>query len=391
MTSDRPLRIAVVAGEESGDVLGADLVAALARASQRRTELVGVGGRHLQALGLAPIFDPAEIAIMGLSAVLRDLPRLALRIGQTARAIAAARPDCLVTIDSPAFNLRVAKKVRGLAPEIPIVKYVCPSVWAWGPGRAAKMRAYTDHVLCVLPFEVGELERLGGPPGTYVGHRLAHDPGVAAAAARQRARSADAGERTLLVLPGSRRGEVRGHIDLFARTVEVLARRGVAPRLVIPTVPHVEPLVREAVRGWPHRPEIVLEAERKWQVFGEADAALSVSGTVLLELALCGVPTLSCYRMDLGMRLASGLVTVWSAALPNLIADRPMVPEFINDSARPETLARYLELMLEDTPLRRWALEGFEEVRRRMATERPAGEIAAEVVLRHVRGEGPPG
>ncbi|HRP78868.1 MAG TPA: lipid-A-disaccharide synthase, partial [Aquamicrobium sp.] len=153
MSAARPLRIGIVAGEESGDLLGADLIAALSRLTGRPVELVGVGGRHLGSAGLTPLFDGSEIALMGITAVLRDLPRLMRRIGQTASAIAAAKPDCLITIDSPDFSLRVARKVRAAAPKIPIIHYVCPSVWAWRPGRAPAMRAYVDRVLCVLPFE----------------------------------------------------------------------------------------------------------------------------------------------------------------------------------------------------------------------------------------------
>jgi len=178
----RPLKIAIVAGEESGDLLGADLIEALRRESGSDVELLGVGGRGLIAQGLESIFDAEEIALMGVSAIVRDLPRLIRRIGQTAKAVADAGPDCLITIDSPEFSLRVAKKVRALAPSIPIIHYVCPSVWAWRPGRAPAMRPHVDEVLCLLPFEPAELERLGGPAGTFVGHRLASDPNILAAA-----------------------------------------------------------------------------------------------------------------------------------------------------------------------------------------------------------------
>ena len=169
------LRLAIVAGEESGDLLGADLVAAL-KASGQDVTLTGVGGAHLQAEGLVTLFDPAEIALMGLSAIVRSLPRLMRRIRQTAAAILAAKPDVLVIIDSPEFTHRVAKRVRAADPSIRIVNYVCPSVWAWRPERAPAMRAYVDLVLCLLPFAPAELARLGGPDGVYVGHRLANDP-----------------------------------------------------------------------------------------------------------------------------------------------------------------------------------------------------------------------
>lgn len=383
----RPLKIAVVAGEESGDLLGADMVGAL-RASGRDVRLVGVGGRHLGALGLVSLFDASEIALMGLSAVLRQLPRLMRRIGQTADAIVRERPDCLVTIDSPDFALRVAKKVRAADPSIPIVHYVCPSVWAWRPGRAPAMRPYVDRILCLLPFEPAELERLGGPPGTFVGHRLGSDPGVLRAARMQaepRGLSLDR-EKTLLVLPGSRRGEVRKLVEPFGETVSVLRARGHRLRLLLPTVPHVAEAVRSAVRDWPQQPEIVMDPAGKWQAFGEADAALIASGTVSLELALSGVPMISCYKLDPVMRLAQGLVQVWSGVLPNLIADQPIVPEAYNRYVQPPTLARYLEALWNDTDMRRWQKNGFEEVRRLMATERPAGEIAAGAVTDVVKG-----
>ena len=172
MTDRGPLKIALVAGEESGDLLGADIVAALQAATGREVRLVGLGGRHLVRQGLVPLFDASEIAVMGLAAVVADLPRLMRRIGETARAIVAESPDCLVTIDSPDFTLRVARKVRAANPSIPIIHYVCPSVWAWRPGRAPAMKPHVDQILCILPFEPDELQRLGGPPGTFVGHRL---------------------------------------------------------------------------------------------------------------------------------------------------------------------------------------------------------------------------
>jgi lipid-A-disaccharide synthase len=387
MAGDRPLKIAIVAGEESGDLLGADIVQALRRATGRDVQLVGLGGRHLQGLGLAPLFDASEIALMGLSAILRDLPRLMRRIGQTANAIVSEKPDCLITIDSPDFSLRVARKVRAADPAIPIIHYVCPSVWAWRPGRAPAMKPYVDHILCILPFEVKELERLGGPPGTYVGHRLTHDPGVRAAARAQGLPRDLSGDRvkTLLVLPGSRRGEVRRLIAPFGETISILRARGHRLRLLLPTVPHVADLVRSSVAGWDDKPEIILDPQRKWQAFGEADVALIASGTVSLELALSGVPMLSCYKFDPFMRMAQGLIKVWSAALPNLITDQPLVPEGYDRYVRPVSIAHYIEALWSDTHMRRWQKDGFAEMTRRMETSRPAGDLAADIVLSHIK------
>ncbi len=387
MAAERPLKIAVVAGEESGDLLGADLVRALAEATGREVRLVGVGGRHLGALGLASYFDAGEIALMGVSAVLRNLPRLIRRIGRTAKAIAAEAPDCLITIDSPDFSLRVARKLHALAPDVPVVHYVCPSVWAWRPGRAAAMASFVDHVLCILPFEVEALKRLHGPAATYVGHRLTSEPGVLKAAEMQAAGRDLAPDRvkTLLLLPGSRRSEVGRLLEPFGKTVSILKARGHRLRLMLPTVPHVAGLVREGVASWDQQPEIVVEPDRKWQAFGLADAALIASGTVSLELALSGVPMVSTYKLDPGARALQRFITTWTGLLPNLIADRPIVPEAYNEYVRPPALARYIEALWADTGMRQWQVQGFEEVRRRMRTDHPAGEIAAEAVLRAMR------
>jgi len=382
----KPVRVAVVAGEESGDILAADVVRALRAKTGAPVELVGVGGHHLEGEGLKSLFDPAEIALMGFSAVIRDLPRLIRRIGQTARMIMEAKPDCLLTVDIPDFSLRVARKVRAAAPTIPIVHYVCPSVWAWRPGRAPAMKPHVDHVLCLLPFEPEALERLGGPPGTFVGHRLMHEPGlVAATDAQQRrgARSND-GPKTLLVLPGSRKGEVGRLMAPFRETVEILRSRGNKLRLLLPTVPNVRKIVEAETADWADRPEIITDVEGKWGAFAEADAALCASGTVTLEVALAGVPLLSCYKLDPIAKVLTFLLTGWSASLPNLIADRPIVPEFYNDQVRPGQLSHWLEALLADTELRRWQTEGFAEVRRRLSADRPAGEIAAEVVVKAV-------
>jgi lipid-A-disaccharide synthase len=379
----RPLRIAIIAGEESGDLLGADLVRALAAASGRSVELVGIGGEHLQALGLRSLFDPGEIALMGIGAVLAGLPRLVRRISQAADAIVAAKPDCLLTIDVPDFSLRVSAKVRRMAAGIPAVHYVCPSVWAWRPERAAAMAAHVDHVLCILPFEVAELERLSGPPATYVGHRLAHEPALAAAAVAQRDRPLrkPGDPATLLVLPGSRRSEVARLLRPFGEAVEILRERGTTLELLLPTVPHVEDAVRAETAGWRVGPAILRGAEAKYRAFGRADAALAASGTVTLELALARVPMVACYKTDPLFRVVLSMVKVWTASLPNLIADRQVVPEHYDQFVRPGMLARQLEQLMVDTPARAAQIEGFDLVAANMATERPAGEIAAEAVL----------
>lgn len=383
-----PLRVAVIAGEESGDTLGADLVRALARQAGRSVELIGVGGRKLQEQGLRSLFNADEIAIMGFSAVLRDLPRLLSRIRSTAKAVAEAKPDCLITIDSPDFGLRVAKKVRALSPDIPIIHYVCPSVWAWRPSRAIEMRPYVDHVLCLLPFEPAELDRLGGPEGTFVGHRLANDPVIREAALSQLGGARQSEPKKLLLLPGSRRGEVTRLMPVFGETVSFLKSAGHSVELLLPTVPHVAGLVKEASADWAIKPEIITDEKRKWQAFGQGDAALACSGTVALELALARVPFVAVYRTEFLVRvLAPFLLKVWSASLPNLIAGWPVVPEYFNQYVRPELLSRLLPRLWNETPTRLGQRQGFAQVAEALSTPTPSGELAARVVLNTIQAK----
>lgn len=380
----RPIRIAIVVGEESGDNLGADLVAAL-KAGAGDVELVGVGGPGLRAHGLQSLFDPDEIALMGFTAVIAKLPRLVGLISTTARAIVDARPDCLVIIDSPDFTHRVARKVKKALPDLPVINYVCPSVWAWRPGRAAAMRGYVDHVLALLPFEPRAVADLDGPACTYVGHPLVASAEVAAARKAQEARRRDRANPTLLILPGSRRSEVSRLLEPFGETVARLAERGTDWQIVVPAVDHVEPMIRAASASWAITPRIVTGRQAKWEAFGTADAALAASGTVLLELALAGVPMISTYRTDVIGRVATRFITAWSAALPNLVADYPVVPEYYNDYVRPSWLARALERLAADTPERIAQTAAFGHIRATMATSRPSGELAARVVLDHIK------
>lgn len=386
MNGSRPLRIGIVAGEESGDLLAADLVDELRKRTGRDIMLCGVGGRHLEAKGLKPLFDGSEIALMGISAVVRDLPRLLKRIGQVAHAIAEFEPDCVLTIDSPAFCLRVAGRIKARAPTVPIIHYVCPSVWGWAPWRAPRMKTQVDHVLCLLPFEPAELERLDGPPGTFVGHRLASHPAVLDIARSRESRKPDGSPPTLLVLPGSRRSEVARLLDPFGQTVKLLADRGNEFSIIVPTLPKLRESIEQAAVNWPVRPSIVIGDEAKWEAFAAADVALAASGTVTLELALAGVPLISCYRTDWMMRQARRLITTWAGALPNLIADRVIVPEYYDEYLRPARLVREIEQLWQDTPARRAQMDGFQQVRAALSTDRPAREIAGDVVLAQIEG-----
>lgn len=379
----RALKVGVVAGEVSGDLLGGDLIAALKAAHGGPVDLIGVGGDALAAQGLASLFDFSELSIMGLTQVLARLPNLIGRINQTAAAIVAARPDVLVIIDSPDFTHRVAKKVRAALPDLPIIDYVCPSVWAWKEYRATAMLAYVDHVLAVLPFEPEAMKRLGGPETTFVGHRLTDDPSLLKVRGIRAERPAKVKheEKTILLLPGSRSAEIKALLPVFGEAArEFVARNGKA-RFLLPTVPRQEKLVRELAAALPVKPEITVDAESKWAAFAEADAAIAASGTVILELALSNVPVVSAYKADWLITLMSKRIKIWSGALPNLIADYPVVPEYINEVVRPGSLCRWAERLSSNTTQRYAMMEGFDLTWQRLQVPVPPGEAAAGVVL----------
>lgn len=376
------LKLAVIAGEVSGDLLGADLVKSLRPLVNGNLCLIGVGGEGLEAEGLNSLFDYSELSIMGISQVLARLPKLIVRIRQTAKAIIAARPDILVIIDSPDFTHRVARIVRKSLPDLPVVNYVCPSVWAWKPERAVNMRPYVDHVLAVLPFEPEVMQHLGGPPTTYVGHRLASDANVLSVRARQRDKnSVNTDTATCLLLPGSRGSEISRLLPAFGETAQELRARHPNMRFLLPTVPRQEMLVRQITASWTVKPEISVGAAAKWQAFAQADAAIAASGTVILELALAGIPVVSTYKADWIIRLMHKRIKIWTAAIPNLVADYAIVPEYLNEAIRAGALSRWMERLTENTLERQAMLEGFRTVAQRMATDRPPGETAAQVVL----------
>lgn len=370
------LKLYFVVGEESGDILGANLISELAKLDPA-IQPVGLGGSRMQSAGVQSLFDISDISVMGISAVAGKLPTLLKRIRQTVADVRSKKPDVLVLIDSPEFSYRVARKVRTAAPSIKIVKYVAPSVWAWRPGRARKIRPYIDHILAILPFEPEVLKKLGGPDATYVGHPLASEiPGVASKSKRK-----CASPPVLVALPGSRTGEVKRLLPVIQDTLVALQERGNTFKVVIPAVPKLVQEIRKETAQWPFDPEVVTGDEARKQAFRDGDIALSASGTVTLELALYKVPTISIYKLDgLAMRIRH-LLTGWTASLPNLVADYPIVPEKFNEYAHPQYIARMIERLCVDEHERRQQLQGFDIVEERLRQETPGTTLAAEKIL----------
>lgn len=348
----------------------------------------GVGGLEMTAAGLTSRFEMADLTVMGLTEVLPRLPLLVRRIRETADDVVAWRPDALVTIDSPDFTLRVAARARKALPGLKVVHYVAPSVWAWRPGRAAKMARHVDHVLALLPFEPPYMHA-AGMGCDFVGHPVAgRAVPVADAVTVFRARHGLAdGQRTLLMAPGSRRGEVRRLLPDFKLVVERLRHTHRDLAVVVPVAETVDRDVRAAMAGL--APPVVLlpaaagEGE-KHLAFAAADAALCASGTVVLELAAAGTPMVTAYRTTwLTAQIVRRVVRVNTANLINLISGEGIVPEFLQEFVNPNSLTAAVDALLSDPDAGARQVAAFADVMRQLGRGgAPPAERAARSVLR---------
>lgn len=351
MTSDTDkFRLFIIAGEHSGDALGAKLIASLSRRLGNGLDMRGVGGDAMEREGLVSDFPMSDVAVMGPVAILKALPLILKRVYGTVDHAVAFDPDAVVIIDSPEFTHPIAKRIKKRRPDIPVIDYVCPSVWAWRQGRAKKMLRYVDHVLGLLPFEPDAMRRLGGPPCTYVGHPLAERlPWMAALDPTQLRTELGLkpGRPIVVVLPGSRRSEVTRLIEPFGDAIRGLLERGSTPEVIVPVVESVRPLVEAGIKGWPLRPHLITGEEAKFQAFKLADVALAASGTVTLELALVGTPMIVAYKVD---PLATGiryLLKIHSVVLPNLMLGGNAFPEFLQEDCTGEKLADALAAIID--------------------------------------------
>lgn len=392
----RPLSISIVAAEESGDALGAALARALINREAGAVKLSGVGGHAMAAAGIVSPFAIDELSIIGLTAIPQRLPRIFRRIRETALAVVAARADALVIVDSPDFTHRVARRVRRLAPSLPILDYVSPSVWAWRPGRASAMRDYVDQVLAILPFEPAIHVELGGPPCTYVGHPLIESIGeLRPNADEARRRLAD--PPLILALPGSRSNEIRRLAGIFGDAIARLNARVGPIDLAIPTVPNVAAQLREAVAGWTVQPRIVVDPAEKGAAFRNARAALAASGTVTLELALSGVPMVAAYRLHAIEAIIARLIRLQaklpSVILANLVVGENIVPELLQEDCTPDKLVAALLPLVSDTPERRRQTAAYRRLDDIMGIGAiaPSAQAAAIVLDVARRGRSPAG
>ena len=346
-----PVKLFLIAGEPSGDRLGVALMAGLK--SLAAVEFQGIAGPLMQAEGMTSLFPMEELSVMGIAEVLPKYFHLKRRIRETAAAVLASGSEAMVTIDSPDFCLRVAAIVKAARPDFRTIHYVAPSVWAWRPGRAAKMARVIDHVLALLPFEPPYMTA-AGMTCDFVGHPVVAEP---LASDAERAAFVGSGP-LLLALPGSRRGEVTRLAPVFGEVVARLKDRHPDLRVALPTVRGVAGLVRALTAGWVVPPQIIEDPALKRGVFAAADVALAASGTVSLELAANACPMVIAYDMHpLTLWLMRRAALIDTVTLVNLVSETRVVPEFIGPDCRADRIAPALEAVLADPQAQKAAME----------------------------------
>ena len=342
------LKIMLVAAEASGDALGAGLAKALKTRLGADVSFVGVGGPKMAAEGVVSPFDIAELSILGWIEGLKAYGLVKRRVADTVALAKAERPDAVVLIDSWGFTIRVAKALREVLPDVPLIKYVGPQVWASRPGRAKTLAASVDHLLSLYSFDAPWFER-EGLPTTVVGSQALHVDMAGADGARFRAaRGIAADAPLLLVLPGSRPSEITRMTPVFEATVKRLKAANPLLEIAVVAAGTVAADVAGRVAAWPFRAHLVQEAD-KYDAMKAANVALATSGTVSTELALAGAPMVIAYKIDgLSYVLMKNLVTAKHITLFNIAADERIAPEFIQNDATPEKLAEAVGRLLSD-------------------------------------------
>jgi len=369
--------IYLITGEQSGDVLGARLMHAI-RARRPDVTFAGIGGGAMAEQGLVSLFPIRSLALMGFAEILPKILELRTLLQRTIADIKARAPDVVVTIDSPGFTLRVLKALQPTT--LKRAHYVAPQVWAWRENRVKHYPGLWDELLCLLPFEPAFFAR-HNLSARFVGHPVLESGTETGNAARFRQNHALKPDETIVtIMPGSRQTEVSRLLPVLEETIQRL------PDRIVPVVPLAGPVVdvvRDRTRSWPIRPILVSDPEDKHDAFAASAAALTKSGTSTLELALANVPMLVTYRVNpVSAVIARKLIKVKYASLLNLLLDRPVVPELLQQDSRPDRLAAELHRLLNDPVAVAQQREGFAQA---LAMLRPPSgapsDCAAEAVL----------
>lgn len=383
MTDESAPFLFIIAGEPSGDALGAALIAALRERTGGRLRIAGIGGEQMAAEGLHSLVPLADLAVAGVAEVLPRAPLILRRVRETVAAVRAQRPDAVVTIDSSGFSWRVAHGLRRKGELLPLIHYVAPMVWAWRAGRARRMARWYDHLLTLLPFEPPYFERVG-LAASYVGHPVLDSGAERGDAARFRAAHGIAqDELVIAVLPGSRGGEVRRLMPIFGAALRRLETIVGPFRTAVPTVATVADTVAAGVSDWPGRPLVLRGSAAKYDAFAASRAALAASGTVALELALAGVPMAVAYRLNpLTELLLDRVLKVRQVNLVNLLLGRKLVPEHLRRDCAPEPLAASVAALIRDERVRSAHRQGYDEALRRLRGDvtSPSGAAADRIL-----------
>lgn len=340
-------KILLVVGEPSGDALGGQLIQALRKLTDGHARIIGVGGELMRAAGMQSLYSITDTSVMGLREVVPKVPTILRRIRQVAEFAKSTQPDVAVMIDSPDFTHKVAARIRRICPDMKIVDYVAPQVWASRPKRALTMARAFDNVLCLLPFEVPIFNNVG-IGAAFVGHPVVERtprPGQGDAFRARHGIPAD--QKILLLLPGSRSSEIRFLWSVFRDAIEQTSATVGNLKIVLPTVQNVSARVRALAAEWSPDILVVEGQDDKLAAFDAADVALAASGTVSTELALSATPMVIGYRVGaLTAAIARRYVKVPFITLVNLILNREVVPEFVQENCTPANLSRELIRLL---------------------------------------------
>ncbi len=372
-------KIYIIAGEESGDNLGSSLMAALKEKSSDAIDFFGVGGKQMIAEGLDSIFPMEVLSVMGIAEILPKLFDLLSRIKQTVEDIEKQQPDVIVTIDSPDFCFRVIKaiKKRGLV-KAPCVHYVAPSVWAWRPKRAKKVAVFLDHILALLPFEPPYFEK-EGLPCTFVGHPMVDNDSLMNADGLKFRHKYNIleGQKILCVLAGSRHSELKRMLPIFKKVIERTKRENSNIKIISISLPHLKDSVEEYFAN----NDVLVLSEDKYDAFAASDVALATSGTVALELAMTGTPTVIGYKMGaVSSMLAKWLVKTPYVSLPNIILNQEVIPELLLSDCTADNLFKHINRLLTDEKASKTQKDSFSTIRNKFSSLSPS-QKAADVVL----------
>jgi lipid-A-disaccharide synthase len=373
--------IFLIAGEPSGDKLGADLMASLKK--NQNVRFMGIGGEAMKAEGLDSLFPMEELSLMGIFSILRDLPNLLRRLRYTVKTIQEMRPDMVITIDSPDFSFRVMKRLHKLPSRPKLVHYVAPTVWAWRPGRARKIAQFLDHLLCLYPFEPPLFEK-HGLKSTFVGHPIA----------RATFKTCKRDPNLLCVLPGSRRSEIKMLLPIFRETITLVKKEVPALKIIIPTLPALKESIEKQVKAWPVEVAIVEGEDKRNEAFERAYVGLAASGTVALQLAAARLPFVVAYSLGaLSGKIAHILIKIPYVCMVNILlgfeklkksslrgpartaamTSNSWIPEYIQENCQADKIAQGLLQLFKDEKVREAEVKAMREATNLLKT--PFSEI----------------